>query len=106
MNNILSFKSELVSKVIDFIFNHDSDLSNLTYLFRLSEACKGLDFFDKLEKAAEKVVGDFIITNYKLIKKDLPSLNNFMYVEDGRVVYSLQGLAAQVLDLLWKKHIG
>lgn len=106
MNNILSFKSKLVSKVIDKIFNTDSDLSNLTLISRLSAGGKEFDFFDKLEKTTEKVVGDFIITNYKLIKKDLPSLNNFMYVEDGRVVYSLQGLASQVLDLLWKKHIG
>lgn len=73
---------------------------------RLSKASKELDFFDNLEKTTEKVIGDFIIENYKLIKEDRPSLNNFMYVEDGRIVYSLQALATQVLELLWKNHIG
>lgn len=36
MNNILSFKSELMSKVIDTIFNSDQRLSNITLLNKLS----------------------------------------------------------------------
>lgn len=101
MNNILSFKSKLVSKIIDAIFNTDLYLSNITLLSKLT---RKFDLFDELEKTTEKVVGDFIIKNYKLIKEDKPSLNNFMFVEDGHVIYSLEGLSSQVVELLWNKY--
>ena len=88
MNNIVSFKSELVSKVIDSIFNTDLTFSEVT---QLSNVSKEFDFFSEVQKTAEKVVGDFIIKNFKFIK-------------EGRIIYSPEGLATKVMDLLWNKH--
>jgi hypothetical protein len=88
MNNILSFKSELVSKVIDAIFNGD-----LTYsaVKQLSNVSKDFDFFGEVQKTAEKIVGDFIIKNLK-------------FIQEGRIIYSAEGLASKAVELLWKKH--
>lgn len=88
MNNIVSFKSELVSKVIDAIFNTDLTFSEVT---QLSNVSNEFDFFSEVQKTAEKVVGDFIIKNFKFIK-------------EGRIIYSPEGLATKVMDLLWNKH--
>lgn len=88
MNNIVSFKSELVSKVIDAIFNGDLSFAELT---QLSNVSKEFDFFGVVEKVAEKVVGDFIIKNFKFIK-------------EGRIIYSPEGLATKVMDILWNKY--
>ena len=88
MNNIVSFKSELVSKVIDAIFNGDLSFSELT---QLSNVSKEFDFFGEVEKVTEKVVGDFIIKNFRFLK-------------EGRIVYSPEGLASKVMNLLWNKH--
>lgn len=88
MNNILSFKSELVSKVIDAIFNSDLSLSTIT---QLSNMGREFDFFGEVEKTAEKVVGDFIIKNFKFIKED-------------HIVYSPESLASKVVVLLWDKY--
>ena len=104
MNNILSFKSELVSKVVDTIFNTDQSFSEIIQLTQFSSLSKKFDLCDELEKTTEKVVGDFIIQNYKLIKENRPSSNNFMFIKDGRVVYPLQDLALRVVDLLMSKH--
>lgn len=88
MNNILSFKSELVSKVIDAIFNGD-----LTYsaVKQLSNVSKDFDFFGEVQKTAEKIVGDFIIKNLK-------------FMQEGRIIYSAEGLASKAVELLWNKH--
>ena len=88
MNNIVSFKTQLVSDTIDAIFNGDLTYSVLT---QLSNVSKEFDFFGEVEKTAEKVVGDFIIKNFKFIK-------------EGRIIYSPEGLAKKVVDLLWNKH--
>ena len=88
MNNILSFKSELVSKVIDSIFNTDQTFSKVT---QLSNVSKDFDFFGEVQKTAEKVVSDFIIKNLKFIK-------------EGRIIYSPEGLASKAVELLWNKH--
>ena len=89
MNNILSFKSELVSKVIYAIFNTDLSLSTIT---QLSSMGREFDFFSEVEKTAEKVVGDFIIKNFKFIKED-------------RIIYSSEALASKTVVLLWDKYI-
>lgn len=88
MNNIVSFKAELVSKVIDAIFNGDLSFSELT---QLSNVSKSFDFFGEVEKTADSVVGDFIIKNFRFLK-------------EGRIVYSPEGLATKVMNLLWNKH--
>ena len=88
MKNIQSFKSELVSKVIDAIFNGDLSYSALT---QLSNVSKEFDFFGEVENVAEKVVGDFIIKNFRFIK-------------EGRIMYSPEGLVTKVMDILWNKH--
>lgn len=88
MNNIVSFKSELVSKVIDAIFNTDLSYSEIT---QLSNVSKEFDFFGAIEKTAEKVVGDFIIKNFRFLK-------------EGRIIYTPEGLATKVMNLLWNKY--
>lgn len=88
MNNILSFKSELVSKVVDAIFNGDMTYSAVK---QLSNVSKDFDFFGEVQKTAEKVVGDFIIKNLK-------------FIQEGRIIYSAEGLASKAVELLWKKH--
>jgi hypothetical protein len=88
MNNIVSFKSELVSKVIDAIFNGDLSFSELT---QLSNVSKEFDFFGVVEKVTEKVVGDFIIKNFRFLK-------------EGRIMYTPEGLATKVMDILWNKY--
>lgn len=88
MNNIVSFKSELVSKVIDAIFNTDLNYSEIT---QLSNVSKEFDFFGAIEKTAEKVVGDFIIKNFRFLK-------------EGRIIYTPEGLATKVINLLWNKY--
>lgn len=88
MNNIVSFKSELVSKVIDAIFNTDLNYSEIT---QLSNVSKEFDFFGAIEKTAEKVVGDFIIKNLRFLK-------------EGRIIYTPEGLATKVMNLLWNKY--
>ena len=80
LNNIQSFKSELVSKVIDAIFNTDISFHEV---IQLSNVTKVFDFFGEVEKTAEKVVGDFIVKNFKFIK-------------EGRIMYS-PGLATKVM---------
>jgi hypothetical protein len=88
MNNIQSFKSELVSKVIDAIFNTDISFNEVT---QLSNVTKSFDFFGEVEKVTEKVVGDFIIKNFRFLK-------------EGRIMYTPEGLATKVMDILWNKH--
>jgi hypothetical protein len=88
MNNIQSFKYELVSKVIDAIFNTDISFNEVT---QLSNVTKSFDFFGEVEKVTEKVVGDFIIKNFRFLK-------------EGRIMYTPEGLATKVMDILWNKH--
>ena len=88
MNNIVSFKTQLVSDTIDAIFNGDLSYSELT---QLSNVSKEFDFFGEVEKVAEKVVGDFIIKNFRFLK-------------EGRIMYTPEGLATKVMDILWNKH--
>lgn len=88
MKNIVSFKSELVSKVVDAIFNDDLTYSTVK---QLSNVSKEFDFFGEVEKTAEKVVGDFII-------------KNFRFLQEGRIMYSPESLANKVMVLLWDKR--
>ena len=87
--NIVSFKSELVTKVINSIFD-----GNLTYstINQLSNVSKEFDFFGEVEKTAEKVVGDFIIKNFRFLK-------------EAHIKYNPDPLAIRVVDLLWNKYI-
>lgn len=87
--NIVSFKSELVTKVINSIFNGDLTYSTIN---QLSNVSKEFDFFGEVEKTAEKVVGDFIIKNFRFLK-------------ESHIMYNPEALATKVVDLLWNKYM-
>lgn len=88
--NIVSFKSELVTKVINSIFDGDLTYSTIN---QLSNVSKEFDFFGEVEKTAEKVVGDFIIKNFRFLKESRISM------------YNPEAQAIKVVDLLWNKYI-
>lgn len=88
--NIVSYKSELVTKVINSIFNGDLTYSTIK---ELSNVSKEFDFFGEIEKTAEKVVGDLIIKNFRFLKESHISM------------YNPDPLAIKVVDLLWNKYI-
>lgn len=87
--NIVSFKSELVTKVINSIFDGDLTYSTIN---QLSNVSKEFDFFGEVEKTAEKVVGDFIIKNFRFLK-------------ESHIMYNPESLAIKVVDLLWNKYV-
>ena len=83
--NIVSYKSELVTKVINSIFNGDLNYSTIKELSNMS---KEFDFFGEVEK----VVGDFIIKNFRFLK-------------EAHIKYNTETLATKVVDLLWNKYM-
>ena len=87
MNNIVSFKADLVSQTVDAIFNdnfHHIDIQNFA---RWSNE---YDYFKVVMQEVEKVIGDFII-------------NSFRFVKENRCNYSPEGFAHTVVENLRDK---